>query len=584
MTFEQWSIAAILVVMLIAYASERFRIELVAMVGLAAAWLAGAVPVQNVFSGFASPAVITVVEVLLIVAALSRTRVIESFARKLILSTRNETTILFILCAIAGFVSVFMNNIGALALIFPVALSVCARLDIPITRVLMPLSFATLLGGTCSLTGTPANLVVNQWKISETGGSFGYFELALVGGPVALAGLAYIVLAARRFFPASIHGTPAHRDAGPDDFLAEIRVPPGSRLAGLHLSDAETTCNVRIHDVTRHGAHVFARRADIVLAEDDLVLVEGEPARFEQLSDEGQVAGWDGSGDPVERAEVVVMPDSLLLGSRVGAIEVFAEHGVSVLALASRRRRIEGRFDDLQIGLGDVLVLGGTQEALREAIADCGVLTLSARRPSRTAVKATPAVVFFAMGIALSAFGVLPSQLAFGAVVLAMAAFGSLNLRDALQDLNWPIVVLLGCMIPLGIAVEETGAARILADTIVDHLPTTHAVAVIGTVLLLTVGITLFIDNVSTAAILSPVAAGIASRTGLAVEPLLMAVAVGASLDFLTPFGHHNNAVVMGAAGYRFSDFPRFGAPLLAIVLAVAMAALSWVALAPTLQ
>jgi di/tricarboxylate transporter len=139
-------------------------------------------------------------------------------------------------------------------------------------------------------------------------------------------------------------------------------------------------------------------------------------------------------------------------------------------------------------------------------------------------------------------------------------------------------------MIPLGIAVEETGAARILADTIVDHLPTTHAVAVIGTVLLLTVGITPFIDNVSTAAILSPVAAGIASRTGLAVEPLLMAVAVGASLDFLTPFGHHNNAVVMGAAGYRFSDFPRFGVPLLAIVLAVAMAALSWVALAPTLQ
>lgn len=583
MNFEQWAIAVILPVMLIAYSSERFRIELVAMTGLAAAYLAGVVPVQDVFSGFASPAVITVVEVLLIVSALSRTRVVDSFARRLILRTRNETAVIGILCVTAAFVSVFMNNIGALALIFPVALSVCTRLEIPPARLLMPLSFATLLGGTCSLTGTPANLVVNQWKIAETGGSFGYFELALVGGPVALGGLAWIILAARRFFDAPETGAHAAAAAGPNEFLAEAVIAPGSALIGLHLPEAERRYDVRIHDVMRHDAHVFARRGDIMLAEGDIVLMEAEPARLEQLGEEGLVAGEAAIGS-TERVEVVVMPDSLLLGSRIDDVEAFARHGLTVLGLASRRRRIEGCFGDLQIGLGDVLMLAGTREALAEALADCGLLALSARRPGRPAARAAPAVAFFAAGILLTAFEIVPAQLAFGAVVIAMIVAGNLNLRDALQDLNWPIVILLGCMIPLGLAVEETGVARILANGIINYLPTTSPLAVVGLVLLLTVGITPFIDNVSTAAIISPVAVGLAVRTGMAVEPLLMAVAVGASLDFLTPFGHHNNAVVMGAAGYRFSDFPRFGAPLLAISLLIAMAMLSWIVLRPALQ
>ena len=170
-------------------------------------------------------------------------------------------------------------------------------------------------------------------------------------------------------------------------------------------------------------------------------------------------------------------------------------------------------------------------------------------------------------------FEIVPPELAFGAVVVALVVTRRLDLRIALQDLNWPIVILLACMIPLGIAVRETGAAHVIADSLADGLPSTHPLAVCALVLLMTVAITPFIDNVSTAVVLSPIAGGIAARTGLPVEPLLMAVAVGASLDFLTPFGHHNNAVVMGAAGYRFSDFPRFGAPLLAVCVAAALIA-----------
>jgi di/tricarboxylate transporter len=574
MNFEQWAIVGILLAMLIAYASERFRVELVAMAGLSVGYLLGVVPVQNVFSGLSSPAVVTVVEILLIVSALSQSRVVDSLARRIVARTRNETAVLAVLCIMAALVSVFMNNIGALALFFPVGLSVCARLDIPPGRVLMPLSFSTLLGGLCSLTGTPANLVVNEWKVSETGSGFGYFELALIGGPVAIAGLAWVILAAPHVFRGLRAARTGGFDAGPTDFLAEMTVPAGSPLLGRRLPDAEAEFGLHIHGVMRNGAHVFARRGDIVLAAGDSLLVEADLARLDGFGDEHRLVGSD-TTDGIERIEAVVMPDSLLLGSRIGDVGAFSERAVRVAALASRRHRVEGSFDDLQIGMGDVLILSGDRDALREAVADCGLLPLSRRRPPRSNARAASGVAIFAVGVLLCAFETVPSPLAFGLVVIAMAASRSLNLRTALQDLNWPIVILLACMIPLGMAVQETGAARVLANAIADYLPTTEPLAVATLVLLLAVVITPFIDNVSTAVVLSPIAVGIASRTGVPVEPLLMAVAIGASLDFLTPFGHHNNAVVMGAAGYRFVDFPRFGAPLLAICVLVAIAVLA---------
>src|SRR6478735_8102281 len=200
MTFAQAAIVAILLGMLVAYATERFRVELVALCGLAVGFLTGVVPVQNVFTGFSSSAVMTVVEVLLVVSALSRTRVIDSFARRIVYHVQSERAVLAIICTTGALVSVFMNNIGALALMFPVTMSVCQRLDISPARMLMPLSFATLLGGMCSLTGTPANLVVDQWLVGESGRGFGYFELATLGGPLAIIGLIWMVFASALTF------------------------------------------------------------------------------------------------------------------------------------------------------------------------------------------------------------------------------------------------------------------------------------------------------------------------------------------------------------------------------------------------
>ncbi|KPL68374.1 hypothetical protein SZ64_09725 [Erythrobacter sp. SG61-1L] len=577
MNLAQLAIVGILLLMLAAYATERIRIELVAMAGLAAGFAFGVVPAREIFSGFATPAVITVIEVLLIVSALSSSRAVDDFARKILARTVNPVAVLAILCGTGAFVSIFMNNIGALALMFPVTLSVCARLNIAPGRMLMPLSFATLLGGTCSLTGTPANLIVNQWVVQETGHGMGYFGLALLGGPVALAGLVWLLIAAPRYFR-NLEPAAAPFDSGPTDFLGEFAVPAGSALSGMALPDAEVSHDLTIHGVVRNGAHVFARRADIVLAAGDILLAEGSMATFDWLTGEGTLtpAGGDATVGQEDRVEALVMPESLTVGSRLGEVLAFAEHGVRVTALASRRHRVEGRFAELQIGMGDVVVLNGRRDAIREALADCALLPLSGRRPVSPRSNAATSVAIFAAGILATAFNLVPAEIAFGAVVLALAALGSLNLRSALQDINWSSVILLACMIPLGLAVEDTGAAAVIANAIAEHLPAFSPLVVAATILLLSVVITPFIDNVSTAIVLSPIAAGLAARTGVPVEPLLMAVAVGASLDFLTPFGHHNNTVVMGAAGYRFRDFVRFGAPLLAVCLLAAIPVLGW--------
>lgn len=569
MSIEQAGIMIILLAMLAAYASERFRVEVVAMSGLAVAFASGIVPVNSVFAGFASPAVITVVEILLVVAALSSTRALDGLARQLTTKLKTEFAILLFLCIAGAAVSVFMNNIGALALLFPIAISLCAKSGIAPARVLMPLSFATLLGGMCSLTGTPANLVVNEWMAGETGRNLGYFELAQVGAPLALFGMLWLVLGSPRLFARFSAEGGAPGDAGSSDFLAERTLLPESRFVGMHVAEFEQSSGLSLHGVVRHGAHVFARRQDIVLSSGDTLMVEGSVDLIEELEVERAFATPAQRPDE-ETVELIVMPESLLLGSRVEDLEALSGRSTQVVALASRRGRVEGRFTDLPLSMGDVLVMTGGRDAIRQLAGECGLLALSPRRLMRRKRHTLTGVGIFAVGVLATAFGLLPVEIAFGAVVLALAITGILNLRTALSEVNWGIVILLACMIPLGLAVEETGAARIIADNIADILPLGEPLVVVLAVLAMAVAITPFVDNVSTTVVLSPIAAGLATRTGTPVEPLLIAVAIGASLDFLTPFGHHNNAVVMGAGGYRFMDFPRLGAPLTLICLTVA--------------
>jgi di/tricarboxylate transporter len=544
--------------------------EVVALTGLTAAFLLGLVPADSLFAGFADPAVITVVEILLIVQVLARAALLDRLARRIVSARFGERATIATLCLIAAAISVFMNNIGALALMLPVVYGVCNTTGIAPARALMPVSIATLLGGICSEIGTPANLIASSQLIAETGHGFALFDFAWAGIPAALAGLAAIVLFVPRRLPVAASG-----DA-PDDnnrtVVMTAIVPENSALAGRALPELPFT----VHSVLRKEKQVFLAAPRAALHPGDSVLLQGTERDIGALLRAGDIKPPSGTLPALPSARAVVMPESTVVGSRVGNLAAFASRGVGIVAVSPRAARIEGTFADLQLSIGDVLYLQGPADRIADALAASEMLELGTPEPQQQPASGFGLFVFVA-GIALAATSLVPPSIAFGAVVLVLAATGALDLRAGLRALNWPILIMLAAMIPLGTAVETTGAARVLAGALIAAEPGNGPIVLTAAMLVLAVLVTPFVNNATTMIVLGPIAIEAARRSGVAPEPLLIAVAMGASIDFLTPFGHHNNTLVMGLGSYRFGDFPRAG---WSVTLVTATAGLLFIALA----
>jgi len=569
MTFDQGAILVLLVGMLAAFAVDRLRMEVVALAGLAAGFLLGLVPAGRLFAGFADPAVITVVEILLIVQVLARSALLDRLAKRIASAGLGERATVAILCLVGAATSVFMNNIGALALMLPVVYGVCHASGIAPARVLMPMSFATLLGGICSEIGTPANLIASGQLIAETGHGFALFDFAWAGIPAALAGLVAIVLLVPGRLAAATDGEPSESDRA---IAMAALVPENSPLAGLPLAQLPFT----VHSVLRDGKQVFLAARQATLRPGDTVLLEGTEREAGALLRAGDLNLPSGlSALPATRA--VVMPESTVVGSRVGNLFAFAARGIAVVAVAPRAARIEGGFADLQLSIGDILYLHGPAGRIADALDACEMLAVGASGPPQQPASGFGLAVF-AAGMALAATSLVPPAVAFGAVVLVLAASGALDLRIGLAALNWPILVMLAAMIPLGMAVETTGAARVLADALIAAGAGSGPVYTVAAMLILAVLVTPFVNNATTMIVLGPIAVEAARRSGVAPEPLLIAVAMGASIDFLTPFGHHNNTLVMGLGGYRFADFPKagWGVTVAAVATGLLFIALAW--------
>jgi di/tricarboxylate transporter len=574
MIFEQAAILILLVGMLVVFALDRIRMELVAMGGLGLGVALGLVGPADAFTGFSNPAFITVVEILLIVQVLGRSGILDPMARRVSEVASSETGVLAVLCTATACLSVFMNNIGALALMLPVVTSVCRVNRLDTRRVLMPVSFAALLGGLCSVIGTPANLIVSNQLAAATGRSFAFFDFAWVGLPAAVAGILVLLIWPRRVLGKHESGRGRLPPQSFRTVVSEIQVPVGSPLAGLPVADAGLT----IHAMRRAGANLLHQRGGTAILPGDVLLIETSLPRLESLLEDGSASlpGIDPGTAPRQRVEAVIMPESTLVGSRIGTLELLHSRSIGVVAVAAQTPRIEGSLADLQLSIGDVLYLSGDQVAIDEAIDEADILPLWPKPGREHADIRWPPAIAFAAGIALAALGLAPPELAFGLVVIVLAGLGSLNLRKGLAELDWPILLMLATMIPLGEAVQTTGAATVLADGLMSVLPAGSplilAVAMMGIAII----ITPFVNNASTAVVLGPIALGMAAATGMSPELLLIAVALGASVDFLTPIGHHNNTLVMGLAGYRFADFLKAGWPVTVVVTTTAIAAL-WI-------
>lgn len=577
MNWDQGIIILLLLATLIAFVSDRWRHDIVALSSLMLAVLLGLVPADGAFDGFSDPAVITVAAVLAISGAVSKSGFIDLLGARLTALTADPRHHLAGICALGMVLSAFMNNVAALTLLLPFVLSTARRFGYAPGYVLMPLSFSCLLGGMITLIGTPPNLLISNYRFAETGARFSMFDFAPVGLALTLAGLLYLIatgwLRKRGIDTGSEPGDDAFDVA---DYATEARVRPESDLTGRTVGTVEDARGISILGVVRNERRLFGRLREQVLAAGDILLLEAETRRLEALVKAGDLdLVKDGpAGSDAATMEVVVTPNSLVLGSTPASIDLPRRFGVKLLAAARQGRRFEGRLAEATLSAGDVLLLEGGTAAMRDAVKALGCLPLAPRALTLSPVRMALPVILFAGAIALAASGLVSTPIAFALCVLAMVLTRVMGPAEALANIDWSVIILLGAMIPVGTALETTGAAGMIAHRVLAISGDAAPFALLAITLIATMAITPVLNNAATVIVMAPIALGVARDLGAAPEAFLMAVAIGASADFLTPFGHHNNTIILGPGRYRFTDYARLGLPLAVIVIVVALAAI----------
>lgn len=589
MTFEQGTIILLLVVIMGLFIWNRLRYDVVAGIGLLCAVFTGVVPAEHAFEGFSHPAVITVAMVLIISQALRSSGVVSFFLNWLA-KTRDQPRIqLAANCSVTAVLSAFMNNIGALALMLPITIRDARRSNRPVSGLLMPLSFASLLGGLVTLIGTPPNIIVSTFRAEKTGTGFAMFDYAAVGLFVALCGLLFLIVFSRYLLPKNADSNnSAEKQLSIARYVTELRLPEGSVLADAAVAQLRKRCDddVKLLAVLRGDKRVLAPDDDYVLNVEDILIVEGESEALQPLFEDPSLvlAGAAASELAANRSpdvriiEAVIMPNAVIEGDTTREAQLDHRYQVNLLAVAREGRAPRAPLKHVRFKVGDVLLLQGETEQLIELCSNLGCLALKNRGfevvPKRSTYL-TPGI--FALGILASAFGILPVQIAFSATVGSLILLKLISLRELYRSIEWPIIVLLGMLIPLGEALQETGATMLIAvmfSHVANDIPLWSLIALVVMVSMLLSDV---IHNTPTAVLMSPIAYSLAIELSLPVDALLMAVAIGAASPYLTPIGHQSNTLVMGPGNYKFSDYWRLGLPLDIVILCSSVPMILWV-------
>ncbi len=566
----------------------RLRHDIVAFAGLIVGVLIGVVPVDDAFSGFAHPAVVTVALVLVVSAGLIRTGAINALAR--VLSNPDLPVSLHVLRlgAVGGLLSAVMNNVTALALLMPVDVATARKAGRGAGLTLMALAFATILGGMVTLIGTPPNLIVSGFRADATGTPFGFFDFAWAGGIVAVAGLLFVAFVGWRLVPHRDEGsTPADTEARMRHYVTELVVPEDSKSIDQSKADLRAACEklgATLIAVKRRGRRVYGAPASIVLEIGDILLVEANPTLLEEVRVELQLAYPDGLAADAPRislagevmVEFVVTDASRIVGRTARQARLAVDHDSVLLGIMRRDRTLHDKLRDTKILAGDILLVL-IPETEAEAIADAlRLLPLSRRETVTMEKRAVGAVLMFVAAIAAVSLGLVTMPVALGAVVIGYVLFKVLGVEDLYDHIDWPVIILLAALIPLGMAMDSTGASGLIAGALAAA--TSGLPAWVGLLVLIvsTMFISDVLNNNATAILAAPVGIRLAEATGTNPDSYLMGVAIAASCAFLTPIGHQNNTIVMGPGSYRFSDYWRMGLPLEAIVIAVGMPAILW--------
>jgi di/tricarboxylate transporter len=562
----------------------RWRYDLVAFIALLVALLTGLVPKEQAFSGFGHPATIIIALVLVVSRGLSNSGAIELVARYVVDASRKLASHISIMSGLAAGLSAVMNNVAALALLMPVDMQAAKKAGRSPSLSLMPLSFASILGGMITLIGTPPNIVVAEFRGDALGESYRMFDFAPVGLACAIVGVAYVALIGWRLLPRERQSS----DAGKDlfdlaDYIAEVRVPEGSPVIGKRvrdLDDAASKVDVEFIGLIRRGRRLpgLARIAEI--REGDVLVLEASPDSLEealgslQLEYNGKGAGGLSDEDLVLQ-EVVVPETSRLAGRSAVSVRLLYRYRVALVGVSREGRRFREKVRSLTLRPGDVLLLLGAGERLADITGRLGLLPLADRGHSVIQrEKVWWAVGIFAAAITVASVGWVYLPIALGCVAALYVLLNIVPIRDVYNSVEWPVIVLLGSMIPIGGALQSTGGTALIAGGIVDLSAGYSPIVVLTLLVVVTMTLSDVMNNTATAVIAAPIAVEIASRLGVSPDPFLMGVAVAASCAFLTPIGHKNNTLIMGPGGYRFGDYWRMGLPLEILIIVVSVPAL----------
>jgi di/tricarboxylate transporter len=610
MQANQLLILAILGVTVALFLWGRWRHDMVAAAALLACVLTGLLPAQQAFLGFAHPAVITVACVLVLSRALQLSGAVDVLARYALPQQAGVTRSLLAMMGLGAILSGFMNNVGALALLMPLAIPLARRLDLQPGQVLMPLAFGTILGGMTTLIGTPPNLIVSGFREQTGAGGFAMFDFTPVGLVVATVGVLLVGLVGWRLVP-------ARRQTGIEGFvtgayITEARVQPDSLAAGKTLRELEPLLDeagAQVVGLVRYDLRVTAPHSFRHVREGDILVIEADAEALPQvlsslglkLEESVQPGDSDDAPDaaaapvrspgpelpakdkPSGKQDIVLMelavrPASPLEGRSASDIELRSRYGLNLLAVSRHGQRALKRLRLLPLRAGDLLLMQGPPDALAEFAADSGCVPLAERElkiPSPR--KAWTASIIMLLSVGAAATGLLPAAVAFALGVLASMVFRTLPLRSVYEAVDWPVVVLLAALIPVAKVMETTGTAEWLARTLLDGVAQGNPVLALVLVMVVTMTLSDLVNNAATAAVMCPIALGTAAVLGVHPDAFLMAVAIGASCAFMTPIAHQNNTLILGPGGFGFGDFWRLGIVLELMVVLVGVPLLMWV-------
>jgi di/tricarboxylate transporter len=580
---DQYIVFATLIAVLFLFIWGRWRYDLVAVLALLFLTLVGLIPGEEAFSGFSHPAVITVAAVLILSRSLMNAGIVDAVVRQMSRINKNFHSQLATLVTSVTVSSAFMNNIGALALFMPVAIRMARKGKRTPSLFLMPLAFGSLLGGLMTQIGTPPNIIISLYRAETAAGvPFRMFDFAPVGAGVALAGVIFIIYIGWRLIPCRRGRLSTEELFEVGSYLTEVYVPEGSKYAGKMLLDLgkATDGDITVVGHVRNKKKLPFFSPYRYFSGGDHIIIKANPEDLREFLDvtgfeltaSKKLSREDLRSDEISVVEAVVNSNSLLEGQTARTLNLRSAYGINLLGISRQGARLNIRPDQVRFRAGDVLLLQGRGEVLRDVMSALGCLPLVERglrlgQPRRILLS----IALFGAALISTSAGLLPIQVAFMIAAVGMLFAGFLSLREVYESIDWPVIVLLGAMIPVSRAMETTGGAETIGRVIYSlagefSLWTTLTIVMIITILLSNV-----VNNAAAALLMAPIALSIAVGLNVSADPLLMTVAIGASSAFLTPIGHQSNTLVMGPGGYHFGDYWRMGLPLTVIIVVIAV-------------